>query len=498
MLFERREQDLAALDRLPRNLWMWGLIHSQGEICSRLDDLECLRSALSDGHVPSGLSWPDPVFAGELLTTLSALEMFRFCKGEVDIVDSLLRSMLFHLDHVVDYIDRGATPEVARQMALEAFAADWKERRGEMNELVNVFGSLGDLVKHTRWDLLRGLLHSHGWQEVVRVRALLERLPELSAIITKLGRSRASEERDEASRSDAPVMEQITSFRSRRRTVRVPDYPGETRGVRRSGRVARMLPAEAMLLNHPRLRLIWHARHAERILLTYEDDERMDDALPEPIPAWRPRPDKAPDQRMEMGPIILCVDTSGSMQGGAEAVAKAAVLEAVRSAHAQKRACHVFAFSGPEDIVELEIGLDVDGLEHLTEFMGQTFLGGTDICGPLEQALDKMEQAGWQLADLLIASDGEFGATPEVASRLHRAKREQGLRVQGILIGDRETLGLLELADDIFWVRDWRKYGTSNADSPVHSKSLTAMYFPGALRSPDNYPPPAPLAGKPS
>jgi hypothetical protein len=54
-----------------------------------------------------------------------------------------------------------------------------------------------------------------------------------------------------------------------------------------------------------------------------------------------------------------------------------------------------------------------------------------------------------------------------------------------VLIGDRETIGLLELADDVFWVRDWRRYGGSGADSPVHSKSLTAMYFPGALRSPE-------------
>jgi len=43
---------------------------------------------------------------------------------------------------------------------------------------------------------------------------------------------------------------------------------------------------------------------------------------------------------------------------------------------------------------------------------------------------------------------------------------------------------MLELADDIFWVRDWRHYGGSNVDSPVPTKSLTAIYFPGALRSP--------------
>jgi hypothetical protein len=56
--------------------------------------------------------------------------------------------------------------------------------------------------------------------------------------------------------------------------------------------------------------------------------------------------------------------------------------------------------------------------------------------------------------------------------------------VQGVLIGDRETIGLLEVADDIYWVRDWRRFGNSNVESPVHSKSITALYFPGALRSP--------------
>ncbi len=42
---------------------------------------------------------------------------------------------------------------------------------------------------------------------------------------------------------------------------------------------------------------------------------------------------------------------------------------------------------------------------------------------------------------------------------------------------------MLELADDVFWVRDWRRYGGYDVDSPVPTKSLTAIYFPGALRS---------------
>jgi uncharacterized protein with von Willebrand factor type A (vWA) domain len=266
--------------------------------------------------------------------------------------------------------------------------------------------------------------------------------------------------------------------------------PGETRGVRRSDRIARMLPAEAMLLGHPRLRLVWHARRAERTLLTYEDDDRMTESRLQPARVTVPRPGLQPSKRREMGPILVCVDTSGSMQGGAEAVAKATCLEAMRAAHAQRRACHVFAFGGPDELIDMELSLDADGIAGLTHFLDQAFRGGTDICGPLEKVLAKIEEERWQLADLLVASDGEFGATPDIVARLRAAKRDAGLRVQGVLIGDRETVGFLEIADAIFPVRDWRRFGAdgemARGASPIHSHRLTVMYFPGALRSQEN------------
>ena len=165
-------------------------------------------------------------------------------------------------------------------------------------------------------------------------------------------------------------------------------------------------------------------------------------------------------------------------------MAKAVVLEAMRTAHAQKRDCHVFAFGGPDEILELELSLDAHGVESLAHFLAQGFRGGTDICGPLERVLARLTEERWRLADLLIASDGEFGATRATAAAVDRAKRDLGLRVQGVLIGDRETIGMLEIADDVFWVRDWRRYGGVNVASPLVSNDLTAALFPGALRSP--------------
>ena len=512
-LFEALEGPLAPLERLPRALWLGGMTHSGGELAGRLAALAAWREALLAGGLPpSSAAWPEAELRQAVLEVFGRLGLPGYCADQPELADTVLQGLLFHLDLVVDYRDRGDTEAAARARAVDSFAADWAERCGDIDELVGAFGDLGDLLKNTRWDALRGLLRSTEWREVLRIRALIERLPELARILRALGRARPTDELLESSQALQAVVEQAEVQRSVARRVRVPDLPGETRGVQRSGRIARMLPAEAMLLGHPRLRLVWHARRAERTLLAYEDDDHLQEDCLRPAPVLRPIQRPAPERRLERGPMLVCVDTSGSMQGGAEAVAKAVVLEAVRCAHAQRRACRVYAFGGPDEVVEMELGVDAEGVGRLARFLGQGFGGGTDICGPLERAIARLDEAGWELADLLIASDGEFGATPALAARVGAARRERGLRVQGILIGDRETIGLLELADDIHWVRDWRRYGsdagiagagdadsrrgvgtsanapTAAADggSPVHSSHLTADYFPGALRTPEN------------
>ena len=480
-LFEALEAPLRALDPLPRGLWLWTLVHSHGRWLDRPAALETWRQALIAGTVPSQPGWPSSGLAHAITDVLQHLGLPAFCHGKAELAEQVLRALLWHLDQIPDYRDRGASLERAQAMALEAFADDWRERTALVDALTEVLGDLGEL-KNMRWDVVRGLLRSEGWQTALRIRRLIEDLPGLSALIAGLGRDRDCTAQAEESSTGNQAPQPLPVPRMAQRRLRVPDLPGETRGVQRADRIARMLPAEAMLLGHPRLRLVWHARRAERTLLCYEDD----DCLLEPLPRAQPATLPQPRPRREMGPMMICVDTSASMRGGAEAVAKAVVLEAARIAHAQRRACHVYAFGGPDEVVELTLGFDSAGLTRLVDFIGQAFRGGTDICLPLERALARLGASGWQQADLMIASDGEFGATPALAAAVLQAKTTQGLRVQGVLIGDRETVGLAELADDVFWVRDWRRFGGSSAASPVHDRRLTALYFPGALRSAQN------------
>jgi uncharacterized protein with von Willebrand factor type A (vWA) domain len=175
------------------------------------------------------------------------------------------------------------------------------------------------------------------------------------------------------------------------------------------------------------------------------------------------------------------------MRGAPENIAKAVVIAALRAAHAERRGCVLIAFGGPDEVIERDLDLRPAGLQALMDLMGQSFDGGTDVQTPIEHAIERVHQARWQQADLLIVSDGEFGCMPATLARLDDARTRFGLRVQGVLVGDRETMGLLDVCDHLHWVRDWRRYAETaqgsegRGYSPVHSKSLTALYFPNAL-----------------
>jgi uncharacterized protein with von Willebrand factor type A (vWA) domain len=234
---------------------------------------------------------------------------------------------------------------------------------------------------------------------------------------------------------------------------------------------------------------LWRAKRAEARLLTWESEAVLTDLRPDPQAHHRARTAPPPPQPLERGPIVVCLDTSGSMSGAPEQIAKAVVLQALRTAWHERRGCRLIAFGGAGEIVERDLAAGAAGLHALLDLLGQGFDGGTDIQGPIERAVETVHDAAWAGADLLIVSDGEFGCTRATLERLDTAHTGLGLRVQGILIGDRETMGLMEVCDDIFWVRDWRRFGhaahTTGGDaasfSPVHSKSLTALFFPNAL-----------------
>jgi uncharacterized protein with von Willebrand factor type A (vWA) domain len=475
------------LEPLPRALWLPGLVTSAGERAQRLTDAERWRCALLDGTLPSNeADFGDAAATQPLRAAVGELGLPSLCRATSALAEQVLRTLLWHLDRIVDH-----QPRLTREQAVLQVAADfrcaWAEGTVGIEEDLALLRGLGDFSE-LRWDELRGHLRSRPWQAARRASEWLQQLPALAELVRRLGRSERGLPPDAA---PPPRPDDRPSPPAALRAVetRLPDAPGEITGVRFSSRPERMLASEAVMLRHPVLKKLWRARHAEARLLSWEMEAVLTDWRADPLS--KPRQAAAPPapEALERGPIVLCLDTSGSMRGAPENIAKAVVIAALRIAHQAGRGCKLIAFGGPGEVVEQDLGAGAAGLEAMLDLMGQAFDGGTDIQAPIETAIDRLHEARWRGADLLIVSDGEFGCRPQTLDRLDAARARFGLRVQGVLVGDRETMGLLEVCDDIHWVRDWRRFaaaaegGDGRGYSPVHSKSLTALYFPNALSS---------------
>jgi len=471
------------LHALPRELWLPGLITAAGDCAQRLHDLRLWLAALVEGELPAPLlDFADAQAVTPLRAVVGELGLPALCRGNAALALQVARTLLWHLDRINDYLPRCGRDAAIAIVAAE-FRAEWSIEKTGWEELLALLQGLGDLP-NMRQDALRGHLTSREFREAQRISALLPHLQPLADLIRRLGR--AEPHPGALPCRQSPPLAPATQWAPMRlRETRLPDAPGELKGIRHSDRIERMLGSEALQIRHPVLHKLWRARLAESRLLTYESEAVLIEAVPDPSARLRQQAAPPQQQALQRGPMLVCVDTSGSMRGAPENVAKAVVLEVLRVAHCEQRACRLIAFGGPGELIERDLELSRDGLRHLLDFIGQGFDGGTDLQAPLERVVELVRSEAWQSADLLLVSDGEFGCTETTLRQLDDAKATLGLRVQGVLLGDRETIGLLETCDDIYWLRDWRRFdgATPRREGfvPVHTPSLTALYFPNAL-----------------
>ncbi len=482
------ERRYAFLDECPDQFFEAVVTLPVGSLPERVQGVRAWREALLRGQLPPADTWPSPDVAAPARQALAQVGVARFCKDQPDLVDALLTDILESFRRQAeavrseiaerlrelealerrkqtlgpeesDEIDLDDLRKRAEKEAREAvreidrtLESQWDERARGWAAISEVFGDLGALLGRG-WDLTRGVLRHIGWSDLVRLRSLLADLPQLQEIVRSLGRLQVSEA--EATVTET-VFVPVRRLEEELREVWTPHIPAETRGIERSGEIARMLPAEAVNLGHPKLRFLWHARRAERALLTYRvagiEIERtlVERESERAVEQQRPRP--------ERGPIIAVLDTSGSMHGLPERVAKALVLEALRTAHAEKRRCLLYCYSGPGQIVEHELSLTADGLGRLLAFLGLSFGGGNDEAGVMARVIERLEQQEWHRADVVFVSDGEWPAPRSLVRAVEQAK-ETNTRFHGVQIGNRGGTGLHAICDPVHVFQDWAAVG---------------------------------------
>jgi hypothetical protein len=222
---------------------------------------------------------------------------------------------------------------------------------------------------------------------------------------------------------------------------RADSEPSEITGVELGDDLNRLTAGELANLAVPELEILFFQRYVERSLLVYE--VRGND-------------------RQGRGPMVLCVDESGSMSeqlGGVtrEAWSKALSLALVAVAHRQNRGVVYVGWSSDRDgPVTTVIDLSKPDVDRVIEMTEHFFNGGTHYEQPLEMALklatDHFDATAQGRADIIFITDDAYTSKkldPFWVRDFNESRALASVAVHGILIGSEQSGAMAQVCDTV-------------------------------------------------
>jgi uncharacterized protein with von Willebrand factor type A (vWA) domain len=211
--------------------------------------------------------------------------------------------------------------------------------------------------------------------------------------------------------------------------------------------LSRVLPSELSKLLDPDLETLFLKDFAEKNLLCYELQGV---------------------ENMGKGPLVVCLDISGSMSGDPEEWAKAVVLALGVLASKQGRAFGISLFDWRVVSSKFYNKNNPWDLDERLEFLSiQSRGGGTDFNEALRGGFDlRNEEKELKPADIVLITDGISSVNVE---QFLAEKQETGVRIHGIGIGE-ELDVLRELLDSEIVIHDTKEINIISGllDSVAH------------------------------
>lgn len=186
----------------------------------------------------------------------------------------------------------------------------------------------------------------------------------------------------------------------------------EIKSVTLGDKIQDTLPSERMLLCNDTTKPDFYRKMTEKQLMTYS---------------------KEAHKQKNKGPIICCVDTSGSMEGDNEVWSKAMTVALMEVAQMQKRdfACIIYDSDANAPII---IKKDEVAPQKIID-VAETFNGGgTNFEAPLREALKLLEDSTFKEGDIVFISDGDCGISDSFLKKYKHVKEEKEFKTQGIII----------------------------------------------------------------
>lgn len=277
---------------------------------------------------------------------------------------------------------------------IEKYKANWENLQKTMEdyflnyyELLKISRELfhdPDLIPGMGWDLEKGKLTRSDFKKFLNISQTLQNKPELIALIEQLGRSQVQNQLKKHNGIDKETLAYLNN-----------ESPKELLGINQGDDLSRILPSELVNLKNKNLKNIFYSKLLEKKLIQYQLSGEKN------IYKKKGKINLEP----EKGPIIACIDTSSSMEGLPEEIAKGIVIKLYNISKKEKRKVYLIVFSSTDELVEIEITKKTN-FSTLIKFLQQSFFGGTDYTFPLRRAIDLIEKNKYPLADILMITDG--------------------------------------------------------------------------------------------
>ena len=297
----------------------------------------------------------------------------------------------------------------------EAVSAKLEETETKVTEDAKALDLLSLLFPGKGFDLSVRELHKEFLGNIDAYASLVSRNEDLARIVDIVGR--------------------MESELGMKRIEKTKHGRSEVHSVRFSDDIQRMLPHEIVNLADPDLEAIFYSRFSEKKLMTYDLKGRESVS--------------GPPVNKRKGPVVMLVDTSGSMYGEPELIAKAVSLTVARRMIPEKRDVKVILFSTRTTEISLT-SKEKMGKEFL-EFLSYTFGGGTDFNIALREGVRALREREWDGADLLFISDGHSVVSdPVITAEWGMLKEMNDARVFSVIINNDDAGGLEELSDSVY------------------------------------------------
>ena len=185
---------------------------------------------------------------------------------------------------------------------------------------------------------------------------------------------------------------------------------------------------------------------------------------------------KEAHKQKNKGPIIVCVDTSGSMDGDEEVWSKALTVGILEVAQMQKRdfACIIYSSHADKPIV---IKKDEIAPQKIIDCAERFHNGGTNFEAPLNEALELIKDSRFKDADIVFITDGDCYVSDTFTRKFKQIKEDKDFKTLGVLVnmgrGHVSDSSLKEFCDSITLVSDIADL--KNSDSTVNKSIFGAL-----------------------